>query len=238
MNLTLFMECEGENMKNEEVKHLDLIVERYQFSAGKEKTELKALLTAASSLESMLYHAIYGGLQFDLRKRPITYPDKNEVEDDCGVAKFRVDHNFHINPFLLYHEDGINGWAPLDGLQKFDFRIELKKRLLGGYRGVIHLTAFVWDDGEHRNGCLYDLVDRYHGNLLIGETGTIAIPMDSNKKEDISGFGLLWNEKKKYWEICGPIFPPDEEGDISHHPIKLIPIDIKTRIKGCAYRDR
>src|SRR5574341_1032829 len=106
---------------------LDLVVERYEFSATRIYnkyaflTEREAILRAATLAESILYNDIYGALQLDMvtgwGKGNVDYPKHREQGDD--VAKWQS--NWHIPPHE--YEQGIR-WKPLDGMQQFDVKIE------------------------------------------------------------------------------------------------------------------
>jgi len=226
-------------MNQKKKESLDLIVERYTFkTSDMEYTHFEALMSAAWLAEKILYNDIYGALELDLVKgwgqSGPTYPQPEEQHDK--VAKWNS--NWIIPPYE--YMSGIR-WKPLDGMQQFEVKVEAVKKE-EKYEGRVHMIAYVWNDkefpylGKDRTGCLLDIVDRSSEKIISAETGKIAIPMDKNKKEDISNAHL--GEYGKRWDIFGFLFPPDEIGDVGHRPIELKPIDVEKRHADCAYRDR
>lgn len=221
-------------MKKE--KSIDLVVERYKFSADKANSRSEAIIKASSLADSILYNDIYGALELDLvkgwGKEGPNYPQCKEHND--GIARWKS--RWHIPPHE--YERGIR-WKPLDGMQQFYVSLEVKKGERN-YQGFVKIIAYVWDDkkysGDGRVGCLLDIVDRNRDAVIFAETGRIAIPMDKNSKKGINDADLYLHGTR--WHVGGFTFPPDSIGDVGHVPIKFVPIDINKRHEDCKYRDR
>ena len=219
--------------KATDTETVNLVVERFSIKTEQFSTDKHdALMSAARLAETILFVDIFGAVFYDTvaswGKKTVEYPSPKRVDTSDSCYK----SNWHIPPYE--YETGIR-WKPFDCMQQFDVKVE--SRNTGAvYQGVVKLIAYVWADSEMRLGCLLDIVHRNEKQIEIAETGSVAVHMDNNSMDSIDNAHLInWSGG---WEVSGLNFSTDEKAYKSSQIISFSPIDLRERIRDCAYRDR